>query len=194
MDGMHSSPSCSQKLFPADSHSSRILSRRRFGGTIPVCLFNLPHLTILHLSANNLQGTLPGAMNLSTSLQIVILSNNQLKGIIPKIFVDHAFLYLDISFNRLNGKLDTPNYQNFTTIINYNSTTNLSHVAMDGYPTHNVSLQVNWLSGSIPSVYTKASIISILRGNIFQCSIDRHNLPLNDPEYHSYQCGSDYTN
>jgi hypothetical protein len=143
-----------------------MLTRQRFGGTIPTCLFNLPKLGILHLAANNLQGTLPSIVNFSATLQSVILSNNQLEGSIPSAFFNHTFYYLDLSFNRLNGKLETPKKsENFSRKFDFGIRNR-----------------------------TEASVINILHGNMFSCDTNRNNLPNHDPDFVTYQCGSDYTN
>jgi hypothetical protein len=37
-------------------------------------------------------------------------------------------------------------------------------------------------------------MINILEGNMFTCNEDRSELPIHDPHYTTYQCGSEYTN
>lgn len=54
-----------------------------------------------------------------------------------------------------------------------------------------MSLQVNRLSGAIPSALTEAQEIHLVDGNMFSCGIiDRSALPTADPAADNYQCGS----
>ena len=56
-----------------------------------------------------------------------------------------------------------------------------------------LSLERNRLSGNIPPSFHKATNISILDGNMFQCG-SKASLPQQDPDVESYICGSDIAN
>jgi hypothetical protein len=59
-----------------------------------------------------------------------------------------------------------------------------------------VKLQVNQLAGTIPSWLQRlpSGDIDVLEGNLFSCSADRSDVPVNDPKAATYECGSDITN
>lgn len=54
-----------------------------------------------------------------------------------------------------------------------------------------LTLNVNRLSGPIPESVLPLLNISILDGNLFQCNMQRSELPENDPKVTTYSCGSD---
>lgn len=54
-----------------------------------------------------------------------------------------------------------------------------------------LSYQYNLLSGHVPAVYEVPHTISMLRGNMFTCLLDKSDLPQNDESSRNYQCGSD---
>ena len=58
-----------------------------------------------------------------------------------------------------------------------------------------LALEINRISGKIPSSLLQAKTISILSGNVFSCNNgDKNLLPSNDPDRASYVCGSDSAN
>jgi hypothetical protein len=57
-----------------------------------------------------------------------------------------------------------------------------------------VTLNVNRLSGRIPGELTFLVAVNILQANMFGCEVDRSDLPPRDPNYQSYDCGSDSMN
>lgn len=84
--------------------------------------------------------------------------------------------YLDLSFNYLSGTVTDMTVYNLNDPYINNCTT--------------LYLETNRLSGDIPNCFQDAKLISILTGNLFQCGINRNNLPKNDPFYTQYSCGS----
>eukprot|EP01034_Spumella_vulgaris_P032106 gene32106-39652_t len=54
-----------------------------------------------------------------------------------------------------------------------------------------LTLQVNRLSGDVPSVLLNMINIDILNGNLFRCNFKRNTLPQHDKSFKIYQCGSD---
>jgi hypothetical protein len=200
LDGMHSSPICRPSpllsyTIGGYKYSSGSLSRLGSGGIeLPVCLFvELPLLHTLHLSGNKLTGTIPSNtdvfewnaldMNMAPSLNDFSLAHNLLKGSIPYwIQSRSSWVNLDLSFNKLDGNIGS--FRNGT---DYLSTTPYS-----------LSLEVNRLSGDVPFAIHNLRSISILTGNVFQCSllsdVRSEELPVYDIQVDAYSCGSNSTN
>ena len=171
LDGLHSAEYCQQHILP---YLHAYVLDNTISGTIPSCLFEMPYLNTLHLSGNGISGTLPDNVIISPSLSDLSLSHNELTGSIPLNIQDHNWENLDLSFNKLTGYL-----KESQRIVN-NSWT--------------LDLEVNRLSGRIPSTLLEVDTINILRGNLFECKFLRfyrsHYLPHRDSNYRGYQCGS----
>jgi hypothetical protein len=201
LDGLHSSSACNTNIYSALSQSSvsKVISessyllRTAIQGTIPVCLYRLPKLQVLHLSGNGLMDTLNGLTSndsfgvncgLSESLQDLSLSHNAFRGTIPNCIQDRNWKNLDLSFNFFSGKLSAELDLDIRSSID-NTTAN---------PSSSMKLSVNRLSGFVPDSILHLSSISILRGNIFACSANplssQRDLPQHDENYQSYNCGS----
>ena len=175
LDGLHAASHCQNRIFPNIPSIHTYLLTKDVQGTIPTCLFSMPILKTLHLSGNGIQGSLSSSIVIGSHLTELSLSHNLLKGTIPHSFQNRVFTNLDLSFNQLNGELDN----NFAS-----------------YPIDNSSLalQVNRLSGTIPSSILNLQNISILQGNIFSCIHGDSSLPKHDEYMSSYVCGSDSVN
>lgn len=164
LDGMYTADACQKRILPLfDSY----VMGTNIKGHIPPCLFSLPKIQSIHISGNSIDCTLPNDLEISESVTDITLSHNMLKGVIPITMQTRRFTTLDLSYNCFSGGL---------------------------HPDFNVSdetrVQVNRLSGAVPSVFRHAHNIKILSGNLFECDVTRGTLPLNDPEYSNYQCGS----
>jgi hypothetical protein len=85
------------------------------------------------------------------------------------------FVYLDLGVNKISGGSDR---------IRIDATHADSHLA----------LHDNRLSGKIPAQFRGLPSVHILEGNMFECSLDRNELPEADPSYAQYTCGSDSAN
>lgn len=168
LDGLQSAATCQQKIMPLISNA--YVTQHRLLGGIPSCLFELPKLYALHLSGNGLSGSLPKDVNISPSLKSLSLSNNILTGSIPKAFQEKTWTMFDLSFNHLSGDLKT------------------SFAAMPS--NGSLSLQTNRLSGKIPDTIVNAQDVSILRGNLFSCGVQKGQLPDRDSDKNDYICGS----
>jgi hypothetical protein len=107
---------------------------------------------------------------MSDSLQDLSLSHNILHGTIPIEIQEKQWVNLDLSYNKLTGTL----------------TSKFSTVPDNGL----LYLQLNRLSGLIPSQLLSTQTIEILDGNIFNCNDMETDLPHNDPEAENYSCGS----
>jgi hypothetical protein len=181
LDGLTTAENCRQSLFFSSfsSYFNAFTVNHFMEGTIPSCFYSIPSLQLLHLSGNGFTGSIPSSsssLNLSTSLIDLSLSHNLLSGTIPLPMQQKAWLNLDLSYNKLKGTLSS----SFHEILS----------------TGSLSLEVNRISGSIPSSLLDASTISVLNGNIISCNGwgKSTGLPSNDPEYHNYVCGSSSVN
>jgi Leucine-rich repeat (LRR) protein len=176
LDGLATASNCRISLFPTlTSIFNSFFLKHYIQGSIPSCLLELPSLQLLHLSGNGLTGTIPSNLQLSPALQEVSFSHNILTGTIPSTFQNRTWSSLDLSYNKLSGTLEASlgAFYGLTTVL---------------------SLEVNRLSGDIPFGLLSAGNISILNGNIFYCGFFGNNLPINDPDYNTYSCGSDNVN
>eukprot|EP01031_Cornospumella_fuschlensis_P024917 gene24917-30103_t len=167
LDGAATAHACRRKIFPGLDIRSFVL-QRPLTGTIPACVFALPYIRNLHLSANFLSGSLPEVF--SMELVNLTLSRNLLTGSIPRTLQEQHLSNLDLSYNRLHGGL----------------VTNISDVPQRG----SLYLQVNRLSGDVPSKLDDTKNIDILNGNLFTCPYGHSSLPKNDPNQDIYACGS----
>ena len=170
LDGLHAAIACQKPLFFNSYHVTLIPNQ------IPSCLFtSFEYLTTLHLSGNGYTGSLPHVKHLTPFLIDLSISHNLLTGIIPNAFLSHVWTTLDLSFNTLAGTL-TESMYSFHDL----------HSAL--------YLNINRLSGTIPSQLRSAKNIRLLSGNIFICDAAKQSLPQNDEYRGSYQCGSDSIN
>jgi Leucine-rich repeat (LRR) protein len=169
MDGLRAGAACRQYLLHGLSNAYTV--RHALPQQIPTCLFQMKTLTTLHLSGNVLTGTLPNNVTISETLTGLTLSHNKLDGTIPRNFQSKQWDALDLSYNRLTGTL----------LSSFDNTT-----AAKG----DLSLENNRISGKIPHVLLKASKISILGSNIFDCNNQRTNLPEHDSGRANYHCAS----
>jgi Leucine-rich repeat (LRR) protein len=176
LDGLATASNCRINLFPTLTNVfNSFFLKDYIQGSIPSCLLELPNLQLLHLSGNGLTGTIPSNNQLSSALNDVSFSHNILTGTIPSTFQNRTWSSLDLSYNKLSGTLEA------------------SLGAFYGLTT-TLSLDVNRLSGDIPFGLLAAGNISILNGNIFYCGLFGNTLPINDPDYNTYSCGSDNVN
>jgi hypothetical protein len=174
LDGVTTAENCRYNLFPIFKYKiSTYVTKHLIQGGVPSCLFSMPSLETLHLSGNGLTGTLPTGL-ISSTLIDVTLSHNTLRGQIPTAFQQQPWTQLDLDYNRLTGTL----------VDSFHS------LAANG----SLYLEVNRLSGSIPSSLVSAKSISILNGNLFSCDSGASSIPPNDPDAKNYNCGSDAAN
>jgi hypothetical protein len=174
LDGITTAENCRVNLFPLFKNKiSTYVTKHLINGGVPSCLFSMPSLETLHLSGNGLTGSLP-AGPITSSLMDITLSHNTLSGSIPTAFQERAWLSLELAYNRLTGTL----------VDSFHS------MADNG----SLYLEVNRLSGTIPSSMVSANTISILNGNLFSCDSSDSSVPPNDPDSKNYNCGSDAAN
>lgn len=171
LDGLMSSSSCQHKMIAGVNTYTLGDSNR---GGVPQCLFSMPVLKTLHLSGNALTGSIDSNVNISARLTDLSLSHNDLSGAIPVQLQKHNWSNFDLSYNKFNGELNSD--------------------FMESAIGTTVTLEVNRLSGRIPQSLQTASSVDILSGNLFSCNLQRSNLPSSDPDYATYQCGSNSLN
>jgi Leucine-rich repeat (LRR) protein len=177
LDGLSTAENCRRQLFENIPYLNSFTLKDSLDGTIPPCLLSMTHLHTLHLSGNGLTGSLPSnGLNLSVSLLDLTLSHNALTGSIPDAFQNRVWYNLDLSYNKITGTLSLSSFSELNS------------------QTSSLSLEVNRLSGNIPSALFNLESVSVLNGNIFECNLQGSNLPSHDPEYESYSCGSNSVN
>jgi LRR receptor-like serine/threonine-protein kinase FLS2 len=170
LDGLTSGRTCRKSL--GFFFEFYVLQRDVVGG-IPDCLFQLPDLKRFHASGNGIRSKLPDIPKDSKLSQIQLAWNN-INGEIPESFLNVEFAYLDLGVNKISGGSD--------------------RVRIDAaHPDSHLALHNNRLSGKIPTGFRDLPSVRILEGNLFECSLDRNELPQADPSYAQYTCGSDAT-
>jgi hypothetical protein len=176
LDGLSTAANCRVPIFPLIPAFDAFQLKHKIKNGIPSCLFEMPMLHSLYLSGNELTGSLEGfPVNVSsTKLVNLRLSFNRLTGEIPQSIQRLKWDVLDLSYNKLKGNLASSLFQ--------------SHEV--NRSTNELYLDVNRLSGVIPSALRSLQLISILDSNLFTCGVDRKQLPLHDPLYASYTCST----
>jgi hypothetical protein len=147
----------------------------------------MPHLESLYISGNLIAGTIPN-VNVSGSLKSLRLSYNQLTGTIPSNIQRHTWKILDLSYNKLKGHLSSDLFEdplesessNASDDDNGNSDSDTDN---DSDGNQVLYLDVNRLSGYIPSSIKSLLSINILNDNLFFCALTRKQLPKHDPKY-----------
>jgi len=141
-------------------------------GTVPECLYSLPSINALLLTFLNLEGVVPE--KISSSMETFALQGNRYTGSLSRALVTSPNLKsLVLSHNYISGSLE-----GFGAGRNY-----------DLYPM-NLLLDVNAISGIIPTSLFNFPDISILYGNVFTCEDGAESLPQHDKSATSYECGS----
>jgi hypothetical protein len=178
LDGLSTAENCRVPLFSAVSpYFNAFMVRYFIQGTIPSCLFELTTLQLLHLSGNGITGSISNNASLSNSLVDLSLSHNLLTGTIPNSIQTKYWENLDLSYNKLTGTLSSQ----FAGVF-------------DPSGNQQLYLEINRLSGDIPSSFQNITNLAVLNGNIFSCSFKGGNLPQHDSDYADYSCGSDSVN
>jgi Leucine-rich repeat (LRR) protein/uncharacterized membrane protein len=179
LDGLSTAENCRVPLFSAISPLFTGFAVRHFmQGTISPCLFKMKDLQSLHLSGNGITGTIPNNITLLDVLTDLSLSHNGLTGTIPMYIQSKCWDNLDLSYNKLTGTLSSQ----------------FSGVSVPSIGNQELYLEVNRLSGNIPSSFQSITNLAVLNGNIFSCSWNGENLPKHDSDYSDYSCGSDSVN
>ena len=171
MNGLGTASGCQHRLFPGVPYFTSFTEAAGVSGTLPQCLFEMKYLASIYFAGDTLMGTLPTVANVSNALQDISLAYNLLSGTLPMWVQGRKSTILDLSNNKLRGTISSE----------------ILPLASDDY----LALDVNRLSGLVPTNLMNAKNLSVLDGNIYQCNIDRKNLPENDPNRPSYSCGSD---
>jgi hypothetical protein len=137
----------------------------------------MPALQLLHLSGNGITGTIVSNTRISDTLTDLSLSHNLFTGTIPMNIQTKVWENLDLSYNKLTGTLSSE----FVGVFNPSERQELY-------------LEINRLSGDIPSAFQNITNLAVLNGNIFSCSWNGENLPKHDSDYADYSCGSNNVN
>jgi Leucine-rich repeat (LRR) protein len=172
MDSMSSGAACAVALpRKLGKVIKGVFPEKKIEGSIPACVLQLPKLQSLQLSGNGLIGSISD-VQLSRSLVNLQLSYNALTSSIPEALQHRGgFSFVSLQHNKLTGTL----------VSDFNTTCAGDSLAL--------YLDVNRLSGNIPSSFLDVETISVLTGNLFEC-IGMASLPENDPSRRTYVCGS----
>ena len=170
LDGMNTAANCRDLLFPSFTGITTYTRKNDLQGGIPDCLFNMSRIQTLDLCGIGFQYSFPKDLAVSPTLTDLSLSNNRITGFLPNSIQTRTWNSLDVSYNQLSGTLVT----NFPTYPAYSA----------------LNLMVNRFSGFLPQSLRNFQNISVLEGNLFYCDNSRSSLPLNDPNYVVYSCGS----
>jgi Leucine-rich repeat (LRR) protein len=169
LDSVSSTDACDERLAPMLRALFKVqISLHHLQGSIPDCMWSMPSLTTVHLSGTGLGGTLSDISNEDSVLNDVALASNAIVGSIPGSWQQRKWKSLDLSGNKLSGILHD-------SFIITNDTA--------------LKLDVNRLSGYVPSSFKYATNINVLNGNLFNCG--EGSKPVNDPSADEYVCGSD---
>ena len=168
LDGLASGDTCRQSfMYPFSLFNAYLI--HPLDGTIPACYWQMPNLTVLHLSGNGLGGSI--ASDISPSLLNISLSFNRLTGSIPAYLMQNHFVELSLSNNKLRGVFD--DVQENCRQINRSI----------------LDIRTNRLSGYTPEHLADVHDLHALEGNLFDCN-HKHTLPSNDPFDDEYICAS----
>eukprot|EP01035_Chromulina_nebulosa_P025131 gene25131-32779_t len=158
-------------------------------GHIPSCIWNLQNLTTLHLSGNLLSGGIPPVSvgSVPSKLAYLSLAYNRLTGTIPDGLQNFGFSNIDLSHNKLQGSI--------AQMCSAGCSTSQNNVPSSG-GVPQIILDVNRLSGSLPSAFNDMYGINVLDGNVFECAdgYGSRGLPKYDPSSDTYICGADEFN
>lgn len=160
LDGLGSNFNCPNVILPTT-------------GTIPRCIFSFKNLSVLHMSGNDLSGDVISTLTAwPQSLVDLSLSHNFLIGSIPYSLQRTAqqLSKLDLSYNKLNGVLNAMTVRSGDMSL---------------------KLEVNRFSGLLSqSLITSSGNVSLLEGSLINCEDRNAQLPVNDPYFAKFQCGS----
>jgi hypothetical protein len=172
--------SCSHHCVTRLTKRSSYILNNPVHGTVPSCIFSMPHLYAIYLYQNYLSGELPADLQLGLQTSEVVLNYNRLTGSVPLglLPAPNRTIYLELIGNRFVGavpQLRHGYYQDDDSAV------------FIGY---------NRISGPVYANDWPFGVnFDVLTGNILGCNNgDRSRLPQNDPAFHSYACGSDNFN
>lgn len=164
---------CAKNIWPGVPDSPQYSHPVKRGA--PECIWQLPNITTLHLSSNDLSGTIPNLPSYG-NLTNLDLSFNRFVGTIPMTLQNWTpLMSLNLKNNRLVGEIS--------------GMSQLHYTRSASEPGISLSLSNNRLSGIIPLEILHALYIDIVDGNLFTCS-SHHQPPYSDPNSANYVCAS----
>ena len=148
------------------------LSKNQLSGNIPD--FKSPNLTELYLAVNKFSGDVPN-FNLP-KLEYLSIYNNQLNGSIANFYLPNL-KSLDLSSNNLNGSIPDFNLPNLEYLILYNNQLSENIPNFNLPNLKEVNLSNNELSGNIPDFNLPSLTKLELRKNQLSGTIPNFKLP-----------------
>ncbi|KAK4607858.1 hypothetical protein RGQ29_001607 [Quercus rubra] len=160
-------------IFDLPNLSSFYLDANQLVGPLPNHVSGLNLLIDLSLSSNFLNGTLPSWLFSLTSLESLTLDHNQFIGEIGEFKYNNSLVYLDLSYNMLQGSI--PN--SISRLVNLTQLSLSSNNLQGSIPSSisrlvnlfHLDLSSNNLQGSIPSSVSRLV-------NLFRLDLSSNNL------------------
>jgi Leucine-rich repeat (LRR) protein len=189
MDGLGSAKGC-QQIVPLPFPFTSVTLVRSISGRIPHCVWSMSNLRILNLAGNGFEGKIGNASSLSSLLSLT-LSHNHLSGEIPLWLIEKTMPHLDLSHNKLTGEITGGGFKYHSALFNitnplYRELVNAT-LGWEVGSQQSLRLNVNRLSGDVPTSLGRYADLEILSGNLFSCD----SLPKNDKNSESVSCGSE---
>ncbi len=145
MEGLRTGTSCRVELYdPLSIIHTYFL--KETNGLLPECLWGMSRLETLHLSGNMLSGSIPDSVNFS-SMEDLSLSFNKFTGVIPDMIQQHHFKNIDLSYNKFSGDVNNAVWG--------------TAITSDDVHLNGIKLQVNRISGDIPSNFYHVQNIDV---------------------------------
>ncbi|KAI9116774.1 hypothetical protein K1719_012140 [Acacia pycnantha] len=142
---------------------SLYLSNNSFSGQIPSSISNFEHLESLDLSINNFSGEIPDVFRKMSALQSLKLHNNNFSGQVPPSLSNTSVMFLDLSFNMLQGNLPIPFFgARFFSVSNNKFSGDISFLFCNASSLEILNLSHNNLSGPIPQCLVGLPNLSVL--------------------------------
>ena len=199
-DGMTSGDGCKQFYWGAGLRKKPFeflgtYSKLTIDSPLPACILSLPNLTSLHLSGLGLPGSIPNVA-FSPSLVDLSLSYNALTGVLPDSLQTNmsSFESVDLSYNKISGSFLGEVCRTGCSYKIDGCTPDSPARKLDNVCFVELNLDVNRFSGKLPQTSYNWENISLLEGNMFSCDARRDgtDIPINDPFYDNFSCGSNF--
>ncbi|KAK9920382.1 hypothetical protein M0R45_028937 [Rubus argutus] len=103
---------------------SLLLARTNFSGLLPESIGHLKMLSRVDLSYCNFTGPIPKSMASLTQLVYVDMSANKFNGSVALLSMARNLTDINLSYNELEGQINSTHWENLTNLVNLNLGTN----------------------------------------------------------------------